>query len=74
MVADVADLAPDSAVGRDCLELIDGAAPRLAWASGAPVEMILRQGDGAVHLTIINPDVRRAARVTVHLEPEKQGQ
>lgn len=29
--------------------------------------MVLRQGEGRVHMTLINPDVKRTARVTIHL-------
>ena len=47
--------------------LVDQAAPRPAWAEGAELEMVLRHSARGLHLTLINPDVKREARATIRL-------
>jgi len=67
LAAEATDLAPEGVLARRCLELVDAVAPRRVWATGAPVEIVLRQSEGHLHITLINPDVRREARLTVYL-------
>ena len=67
LVNDVEQLGPDSAASGDCLELLGQTVSRRVWASGAPVEIIVRQREATTYVTVVNPDVRRPAQATVHL-------
>jgi hypothetical protein len=47
--------------------LLDEAAPRRAWAEGAPLEMALRERGKQLYVVLINPESRQPATATVHL-------
>ena len=49
------------------MELLQRKVPRLAWASGSPVDVIVRQGSDRVYLTLINPSLSGQAKATINL-------
>ena len=60
-------LGSDQPAGREILKLLKNRVPRLAWASGAGLEIIAHEDGDQLHLTLINPDVYSEARATIHL-------
>ena len=61
------DLRPGGSAAGVFYQLLDQAAPRAAWADGAEIEMVLRQGNKALHMILINPSSKAAAQATIHL-------
>jgi hypothetical protein len=67
MAGDAADLSAKRPGGKRILELLQRKVPRLAWASGSPVDVIVRQGSDRVYLTLINPSLSGQAKATINL-------
>ena len=67
MAGDAADLSAKRPGGKRILELLQRKVPRLAWASGSPVDVIIRQGSDRVYLTLINPSLSGQAKATINL-------
>ena len=67
MAARANDLRPGGSAAGLFYQLLDQVAPRAAWAEGAELEMVLRRDDKALHLTLINPNVKEIAHATIHV-------
>ena len=67
MAASAKDLGPGGPAAETFYQLVDAAAPRGAWAEGDPVGMNVRRGDGVMHVTLYNPNIKKPARATIHL-------
>ena len=67
MSGDAVDLAANRPAGKRILELLERKVSRLAWASGSPVEMVIRKSGDRLHLTLINGNLSGQAKATIHL-------
>ncbi len=67
MAARVDDLRVGGPGAEMFYELLDQAAPRAVWSDGAELEMVLRRGDKALHVTLINPNVKEMGQATIRL-------
>jgi len=67
MTAGANDLRLGGSAANLFYQLIDQAAPREAWADGAELEMVLRRDDKALHITLINPNVKETAQTTIRI-------
>ena len=72
LVSDIEQLGSDSPAADDCREVLARTASRRAWATGPPVELIVREREATTYVTVLNPDVRRTALATVHLSRAAQ--
>ena len=72
MAAGPGDLRPGGAAAELACELLDQADPRMAWAEGAELEMVLREDTEGLHMVLINPSSKEPAEATIHLAQDYQ--